>query len=132
VITEALAQPWGSYRDGYRTGPELHVNDSTGLFPTSPDRPRPEQTATVGPWGGPTYSYRGARIECMKGGHVCGLFMLHGCTFGVVGTITPLVDLWLDEGRLPDFMRAVPQQGGSAAQRRSPMTRRGPDPAPAL
>ena len=31
------------------------------------------------------------------GGHVCGLFMpehpLHGCSFGVVGTVTSLVDL---------------------------------------
>jgi hypothetical protein len=48
----------------------------------------------------------------MKGGHVCGLFMeghpLDGLTFGVVGTITPLVDGWVDAGRLPDFMRAVP------------------------
>ena len=35
-------------------------------------------------------------------GHPC-----HGMTFGVLGTITPLVDLWLDEGRLPDYMRVV-------------------------
>lgn len=52
----------------------------------------------------------------MKGGHVCGLAMeghpLGGLTFGVVGTITPLVDLWLDEGRLPAFMQAVARQGG--------------------
>ena len=32
-------------------------------------------------------------------------------TFGVAGTITPLVDLWLDEGRLPDYMRASPKLG---------------------
>ena len=41
---------------------------------------------------------------------------LHGMTFGVVGTITPLVDLWLEERRLPDYMRAVPglkAKGGS-------------------
>jgi len=25
----------------------------------------------------------------------------------VVGTITPFVDLWLDERRLPSYMRAV-------------------------
>jgi hypothetical protein len=30
-------------------------------------------------------------------------------TFGVVGTITTLVDLWLDEGRLPRYMRAAPK-----------------------
>ena len=66
----------------------------------------PVETAAAGPWGGPTYSYRGARIECLKGAHVCALFMeehpLHGANFGVVGTITPLVDIWLDEGRLPN------------------------------
>ena len=74
-------------------------------------RPQPEQTAAEGPWGGPTYAYRGAEIRCAKGGHVCGLLMedhpLHGLTFGVVGTITPLVDLWVEERRLPDHMRAV-------------------------
>jgi hypothetical protein len=84
------------------------------LFPDPPPpitRFEPEQTAAVGPWGGPTYSYRGARIECLKGGYVCGLFMeahpLHARSFGVVGTITPFVDLWLDEGRLPTYMRVV-------------------------
>ncbi|HEY0418631.1 MAG TPA: hypothetical protein VGC80_03845 [Acetobacteraceae bacterium] len=65
-----------------------------------------------GPWDGPTYSYRSARIECAPGGHVCGLFMpehpLHGRNFGVVGTVTSLVDLWADTGRLPSYMR----QGG--------------------
>ena len=49
----------------------------------------------------------------MKGGHVCGLFMeghpLDGCTFGVVGTVTPLVDIWVEERRLPVYMRAVPR-----------------------
>jgi hypothetical protein len=34
---------------------------------------------------------------------------LTGMSFGVAGTITPLVDLWLDEGRLPTYMRAVPK-----------------------
>ena len=74
---------------------------------TTPDRPQPEQTTAAGPWGGPTYSYRGAEIRCLKGGHVCGLLMpdhpLHGWTFGVVGTVTPLVDLWVEERRLPDY-----------------------------
>ena len=73
------------------------------MVPPAP--PQLVQTAAQGPWDSPTYSYRGARIECMKGGHVCGLFMpahsLHGSTFGVVGTITPLIDLWTDEGQLP-------------------------------
>ncbi len=52
-------------------------------------------------------------IRCAKGGHVCALLMeahpLHGMTFGVAGTITPLIDSWLDHGRLPDYMRAVPK-----------------------
>ncbi len=46
---------------------------------------------------------------------MCGLVMpghpLDGMTFGVPGTITPLVDLWIKEGRLPDHMRAVPKPG---------------------
>jgi hypothetical protein len=62
-----------------------------------------------GPWDGPTYSYRGARIECAPGGDVCGLFMpehpLHGRNFGVVETVTALVDLWADTGWLPSYMR---------------------------
>jgi len=53
------------------------------------------------------YRHRGAEIRCLKGGHVCGLLMpdhpLHGWTFGVVGTVTPLVDLWVEERRLPDY-----------------------------
>jgi hypothetical protein len=69
------------------------------------------QAASKGPWDGPTYAYRGARLECMKGGHVCGLFMpdhpLDGKTFGVPGTITPLVDFWLDQHVLPAYMRLV-------------------------
>jgi hypothetical protein len=63
----------------------------------APARPEPQLTAAQGPWGGPVYAYRGAEIRCNKGGHVCGLFMedhpLDGWTFGVVGTVTPLVDL---------------------------------------
>jgi hypothetical protein len=35
----------------------------------------------------------------------------HGMTSGVVGTITPLADLWLDERRLPGHMRAAPKPG---------------------
>jgi hypothetical protein len=30
---------------------------------------------------------------------------LNGATFGVVGTVTPLVDIWLDERRLPRHIR---------------------------
>ncbi len=72
-----------------------------------------ELVAEAGPWGGPVFRYRGAEIRCAKGGHVCALFMeghpLDGMTFGVPGTITPLVDLWIRERRLPDHMRAVPK-----------------------
>ena len=71
--------------------------------------------ATAGPSGGPgsvggpSYSYRGARIEYAPGGHVCGVFMpehsLHGRSFGVVETVTGLIDLWAHTDRLPSFMR---------------------------
>ena len=32
----------------------------------------PDETAQHGPWGGSTFAYRGARIECLPGNHVCG------------------------------------------------------------
>ena len=79
------------------------------------ERPSLHETAASGPWGGPVYAYRGAEIRCAKDGHVCSLFMevhpLHGHSFGVAGTITPLVDLWVEERRLPGHMRAVPKTG---------------------
>jgi hypothetical protein len=82
---------------------------STSMFPDPPEPPHLVQTTAQGPWGGPSYTYRGARIECAPGGHVCGLFMpehpLHGRNFGVVGTVTSLVDLWADTGQLPSYMR---------------------------
>jgi hypothetical protein len=88
-------------------------------MPEDPDRPaaapadaardEPEETAQRGPWGGSTYAYRGARIECLPGNHVCGLFMaehpLSGSSFGAPGTITPLVDLWIEKQQLPGYMR---------------------------
>ena len=74
------------------------------MFPDPPEPPQLVQTAAQEPQGGPTYAYRGARIECAPGGHARGLFMpahsLHGRSFGVVGTVTSLVDLWADAGRL--------------------------------
>ncbi len=74
-----------------------------------PKPPQLVQTAAEGPWGGPSYAYCGARIECAPGGHVCGLFMpehpLHGRNFGVVGTVTSLVERWADTCRLPSYMR---------------------------
>ena len=83
--------------------------------PDQPERPFPAETAAEGPWGGPVYSYRGAEIRCNKGGHVCLLLMddhpLNGTTFGVLGTVTPLVDLWVDERPLPSYMRAVSKTG---------------------
>jgi len=30
---------------------------------------------------------------------------LHGRSFGVVGSVTPLVDLWVDSRGLPEHMR---------------------------
>ena len=81
-------------------------------MPESPSHPL-EQLAATGPWGGPSYRYPGAEIRCCPGGHVCGLFLpehpFHGSTFGVVGTVTPLVDLWRDAGRLPSHYRAAPK-----------------------
>ena len=74
------------------------------------DPPHPlEQLAATGSWDGPSYRYRGANIHCLSGGHVCGLVMpdhpLNGATFGVAGTIKPLIDIWLDETRLPRYLR---------------------------
>src|SRR5919112_249658 len=73
--------------------------------PDQPERPFPVETAAQGPWRGPVYSYRGAEIRCNPGGHVCALLMedhpLHGTTFGALGTVTPLLDLWVEERRLP-------------------------------
>ena len=77
------------------------------------------ETAAKGQWGGltsgPVVGLPRRRIRCAKGGDVCALLMpehpLHGHTFGVAGTITPLVDLWLDERRLPAHMRLVPKPG---------------------
>jgi hypothetical protein len=84
------------------------------LFPDPPApgaHPKPEQTVAKGPLGGPSYRYRGAVIHCQNGGHVCTLRMpdhpLHDRGFGSVGTIAPLVDLWIDERRLPSYMRLV-------------------------
>ena len=77
----------------------------------TPARPEPDLVAAQGPWGGPVYRHRGAEIRCNKGGHVCGLYMeghpLDGWSFGVVGTVTPLVDLWVEERRLPAYYRAA-------------------------
>lgn len=74
------------------------------------DAPHPlEQLAAAGPWDGPSYRFRSAEIHCCPGGHVCGLVLaghpLNGATFGVPGTITPLLDSWLDEGQLPRQLR---------------------------
>ena len=78
-------------------------------MPESPSHPL-EQLAATGPWGDSSYRYRGAEIRCCPSGHACGLVMpehpLHKSTFGASGTITPLVDLWLDAERLPAHMRS--------------------------
>ncbi|RZA30610.1 MAG: hypothetical protein EOP02_00920 [Proteobacteria bacterium] len=69
----------------------------------------PQQPSRRGTRGGSTFAYRGARIECLPGNHVCGLFMaehpLSGSSFGAPGTITPLVDLWIEKQQLPGYMR---------------------------
>ena len=79
----------------------------------TPARPVPQLTAAEGPSGGPGYRHRGAEIQCAKGGHACALLMeghpFHGATFGAVGTVTLLVDLWIEGRLLPGHMRAVPR-----------------------
>jgi hypothetical protein len=88
----------------------------------APPRPDLELVTEAGPWGGPVFRYRGAEIRCLKGSHVCALSMpghpLDGRTFGVPGTITPLVDLWIREQRLPDHMRPVPKSDTGGPQDR--------------
>ena len=80
-----------------------------------PDMPRHELkiAKAEGPWGGATYSYQGARIECGKGDHVCALFMeghpIDGINFESVETVTPHVDLWLDEQRIASHYKVVPK-----------------------
>ena len=75
------------------------------MFPDPPEPPQLVQTTAQGPWGGPSYSYRGACIECALGGLFMPEHPLHGRNLGVVGTVTSLVDLWADTGRLPSYMR---------------------------
>ena len=95
----------------------------SSLFPDQPVSPEclePELLAGQGPWGGPVYSYRDAEIRCGPGGHVCSLFLdghpLDRASFGALGTIRPLVDAWLDEGRLPSHLRAVPRAAKGAGE----------------
>jgi hypothetical protein len=68
-----------------------------------------EEAVKPGPWGGSTFAYRGAGIECLPGNHVCSMFLdghpLSTCPFGAPGTITPLVDLWIEKRQLPSYMR---------------------------
>ena len=56
--------------------------------------------ASVGPWGGLTRTYRGARIEANAKEAVFGLFLeghsLHGTDFGTWENILPLIDAHLD------------------------------------
>jgi hypothetical protein len=85
--------------------------DGTGM--ADPSLHQLQQLAAVGPWRGPSYQYRGAEIHCYLGGHVCGLVLrdhsLNGVIFGVVGTITPLVDAGVDEERLSRHTRQPPK-----------------------
>ncbi len=75
-------------------------------------RSEPELVTTEGPWGGPVYHHRGAEIRCAKDGHVALLMEghpFHGATFGAVGTVTLLVDLWIKGRLLPGHMHAAPR-----------------------
>ena len=108
----ASAPGWGdaSQRHGYLTHMSLIPAPAIAGRPAGPQL---TETAFEGQLGGPSYAYRGAVIDCLKGANVCRLTLdghpLTGMTFGVAGTITPLVNLWLEEGRLPDHMRAAPK-----------------------
>jgi hypothetical protein len=69
--------------------------DGNSMFPDPPEPPQLVQTSAQGSWGGPSYSYRGACIECASGGHVCGLFMLEYLSLGSilsVGISTIFID----------------------------------------
>jgi len=81
--------------------------------PADPAQHHLKVAADEGFLGGPSYRYRCATIDCQKGGRVCRLTLdghpLVSQTFGVAGTITPLVNLWLEEGRLPKSMRRLPE-----------------------
>ena len=86
---------------------------SVALIPDLPaPAARPERSAMVGPQGGPSYRYRGAIIHCRPDGQACTLLMpdnpFHRWGFGSVDVITPLIDLWLEEGRMPKYMRVTP------------------------
>lgn len=74
-------------------------------------RPEPTPLTATGPHGGPSYTHRGATIDCLPGGHVCRLRMeghpLDGTWFGAPGTIPYLVDLWLDHRQLPPWIKAA-------------------------
>ncbi len=39
------------------------------LFPPQPERPHLVETAAQGQLGSPSYTYRGATIDCQKGGY---------------------------------------------------------------
>jgi hypothetical protein len=65
----------------------------------TPEGAEPVLVTAEGPWGGPVYRHRGAEIRCDQGGHACAPLSpghpLDGMTFGVVGPVVPLVDLWV-------------------------------------
>lgn len=46
----------------------------------------PEETAKPGPWGGSSFAYRAARIECLPGDHVCSLFLIGHPLSGLTST----------------------------------------------
>ena len=49
------------------------IAERLGMARCSVERVRRDmQTPAQGRWGGPSCAYRGARIECAPGGHVCG------------------------------------------------------------
>lgn len=81
---------------------------STDMLPPNPPPTVPHEiriTRQVGPLGGPTRTYRDARIEAIEKSAVFSLVMPHhpynGMNLGNWENIVRLIDAWLDTGTLP-------------------------------
>ena len=81
------------------------MSDLLPPAPSPPPRHHVETTQQVGPCGGPTRTYRGARIESNEKGTLFPFLMPghphHGTTRGNWENAIPLIDRWLGHGNLP-------------------------------
>jgi hypothetical protein len=57
-----------------------HVPDPDPTAPSDKPHHQLTETALKGQLGGPTYVYRSAVIDCMKGAHVCRLTLYGHCS----------------------------------------------------